>query len=387
MLCPNLLIVAMYECQPGEFLRRLCGNDFENIKRFWTSQEQHPMFADHPMHEDTEHNKKYPFRKFGIPIRFHGDGVTSVARGKIWARSVEAWSWPSCLVKPGVASWVDSFIIMMVFEQLIAAAGDGGDTFDALWKELDWGLYWAYLGMHPDRDSCNNKYTSGILFDRALTPLAGGFRLIMWIVRADLDFIVKRFKQGNYRKGQCFTCGANTTDVPWTDCNDGPVWLPAVWNETTWKLQFPRRHRFFRHVPGAGVALYVADPLHVKYIGTDAYYNGSVLYLLIHVMLPGSVADNLAQVIEEMKQEYKTQGVQRDKMPLLKGTSIKGAKAKLPYLKSTGKEMKHMTKGVVAHFSKTHGAKMCLCGGKPATSMCCLCAPKSCRRPAAQSQD
>ena len=82
MLYPHLLLAAIYRYHPAEFLRRLCGNDFENITRFWTSQEQHPLFADHPMHEDTEHNRKYPLRKFGIPIRFHGDGVTSIACGK-----------------------------------------------------------------------------------------------------------------------------------------------------------------------------------------------------------------------------------------------------------------------------------------------------------------
>ena len=250
MLYPQLLLAALYEHHPAEFARRLCGGALSNIEHFWEGQVNHPMFAGHPMHAPS----KYPFRKFEIPIRLHGDGVTSIACGKIWAKSVEAWSWSSCLVRPGVASWVGSFIIMMVFEQLVAAEGDR-DTMETLWRELDWSLYWAFLGMWPDRDVNNVLYTTGIAFRRKLSALAGGFRLILWVLRADLDWLCKRLRLPSFRACLCICCGANPGLVPWTDCREKAVWLGTVWTEELWKRAFPNRHRLFRHVPGAGVGL------------------------------------------------------------------------------------------------------------------------------------
>ena len=349
MLYPHALLAALYEHHPREFTKRLCGGAISNIGKFWESQVRHPLFDAHPMHECT----KYPFRKFGIPIRLHGDGVTSIACGKIWAKSVEAWSWSSCLVQPGVASWVGCFIIMMVFEQLIAAEGRGEDTMEALWKELDWSLYWAYIGEWPDRDANNVLYTAGLAFRRRLTPLAGGFRLILWVLRADLDWLCKRLRLASFRACQCICCLASPSPaLPWTDCRDNALWLETIWTEDAWRRAFPNRHRLFRHVPGAGVGLYVPDYLHTKLIGTDCYYMASVMHLLIYYIMSGSVLENLAELVKNIRSEYSKRGVWHDRITTIKLTTLQSDGAKLPYLKATGKEVKALGPILLYIFSK-----------------------------------
>ena len=61
-------------------------------------------------------------------------------------------------------------LILFVFECIVA-----GESMDVVFANLAWSLYWAYLGVHPDRCPKGILYTTGVDFDNALTPLAGVF--------------------------------------------------------------------------------------------------------------------------------------------------------------------------------------------------------------------
>ena len=150
MLMPHKLLSVMYHRHGAEFLQRLCGGDAGSIATFWDNMHGHPSYPTHPMHNHEYSNH----RTHGIPIRLHGDGVTSIACGKIWSKSVEALSWSSCLAKPG-ASWVTNCLILFVFECIVA-----GESMDVVFANLAWSLYWAYLGAHPDRCPKGILYTT-----------------------------------------------------------------------------------------------------------------------------------------------------------------------------------------------------------------------------------
>ena len=101
---------------------------------------------------------------------------------------------------------------------------------------------------------------------------------------------------GDYRSNDnpCALCPANDNNPKWTDCREvGCAWLPTCWNNATFAAAFPNRHRFFRYVPGVGIHTYCPDILHVKWIGCDSYFLGSVLMLMVRYnSMPDSEIEN-----------------------------------------------------------------------------------------------
>ena len=71
-----------------------------------------------------------------------------------------------------------------------------------------------------------------------------------------------------------------------------------------WMVANPHRIDLFK-LPGVTATSYVVDLMHAKHMGTDKYYYGSVLFLLVYVMLPGTPELNLQTVWNECKLWYK----------------------------------------------------------------------------------
>ena len=90
----------------------------------------------------------------------------------------------------------------------------------------------------------------------------------------------------------------------------------------------------------------MADILHCKWLGADQYFHGGVLWLLVRYVMPNDIVTNLAKVVVEIEETYRTVGVpKKDQHPNLKRTRIKGGHAaKLPRLKGTGQQCKGLSK-------------------------------------------
>ena len=196
MLMPHALFSILYEKHPAEFRERILGGSPENVTSFWASQERHPEYANHPMHT----HQRFDFRTCGVQYSLHGDGATVVRCGKTGSKSVDSLSWCSLLSKP-CASWFTNFIIVFIFSCSIVENLDTGDpaTMDIIWHRLCYSLYWLYHGVWPDRDVFGRLFTRGWQKLKALTPLAGNSFGVLWIVRADLDFLVKEYKLADWK--------------------------------------------------------------------------------------------------------------------------------------------------------------------------------------------
>ena len=111
-----------------------------------------------------------------------------------------------------------------------------------------------------------------------------------------------------------------------------------MWTNQTVADAFPRRHRLFRHVPGVGIRSYIPDALHCKYLGSDAYFIGSLLWFFISSLMPGTVQANLSLLFAELKKEYKNVGLQGFNQ--LTESMIKSDGNKLAYLKGSGYQIR-----------------------------------------------
>ena len=100
MLMPHALFSHMYNKHQVELRERILGGTPDNITAFWSSQEGHPEFKNHPMHS----HRRSCFRARGVPYSLHADGATVVRCGKTGSKPVNSLSWCSLLAKP-CSSW------------------------------------------------------------------------------------------------------------------------------------------------------------------------------------------------------------------------------------------------------------------------------------------
>lgn len=140
VLEPHRIFATMYHQYPNCFKDRVCGGEFANIRRFWTDMETHPLYRNHPIHNNPKH------MDFGVPIKLHGDGTPVSGLGKAWLQLCEITSWSSMLTTG--ASWIYHFMVHLLYVGLIATDSAGVDTRGRLQRRLRWHHMCACLCNH-----------------------------------------------------------------------------------------------------------------------------------------------------------------------------------------------------------------------------------------------
>ena len=94
---------------------------------------------------------------------------------------------------------------------------------------------------------------------------------------------------------------------PWTDFGPLGPWATRAWDKDEWRAAHPNRHQVF-DLPGVGLYTVVPDALHIKHLGTDQRFYASVMSLLVHDMLPGTIDQNVEQLFNELRDAYQVNG-------------------------------------------------------------------------------
>jgi hypothetical protein len=183
-------------------------------------------------------------------------------------------------------------MVFAMYEGLMTVR-HGITTRDAFFRRFAWSLYWAYLGLWPDRDEYGTMYLSGTLEgDKALTALAGGFFLILWANRGDLKFLqaAMGFPDPNRESGMCPCCEADGSAFNWRDFGSAvamPVWHGTQWalrSMDAWRAAHPNCNELFRKLPTTTINNHIPDWMHVKNLGCDADFFGAVLVFVCYFM-------------------------------------------------------------------------------------------------------
>ena len=118
--------------------------------------------------------------------------------------------------------------------------------------------------------------------------LAGGFFGIVWAFRGDMDWNAEFFNLPRHNDATpCGWCPATSGGaMPWSDFRIHPMaaWMRNIYSSRQWLAANPVRHALLT-LPGVSILTVTPDLMHIKYLGTDQFVLGSVLYLLCFVIL------------------------------------------------------------------------------------------------------
>ena len=120
-------------------------------------------------------------------------------------------------------------------------------------------------------------------------------------------------------------------------------WLQTLYDDVSWMASHPEacvlmREDYFT-IYGLG-----SDFLHVKYLGTDRYFGGSVLWLLCFILLPGSAEENLDVVWAGITEHYRQHNTPNrfGTLQLSMFCSPTEPTESFPMLKGKGAEIRHV---------------------------------------------
>ena len=198
------------------------------------------------------------------------------------------------------------------FEQILKSGQEG--TLNIFFTILQWSFTILQTGQLPSHDWENKAYPEGSWeWKMAGKNLAGGYCGHLLAIQGDLDCFATALSlpRWSVNTGSCANCQCTAAgETTWKKFNSIAHILYMEWSAAQWKL-WPNRSscKLFAipHVTGMNVFL---DYLHIKYLGSDQYQFGGVLWLLCFVVKGSTPANNLHSIWSRMQFWYKKLQVQ-----------------------------------------------------------------------------
>ncbi|CAE7526142.1 unnamed protein product [Symbiodinium sp. CCMP2592] len=188
-------------------------------------------------------------------------------------------------------------------------AENGLHTMHTFFTILAWSFLWLSRGQWPDADWNGKKYPKGSPEQKkALKPLAGGFYCLLFCLIGDLDYFagVLNLPHFSSATNPCPLCRATGSgENTWANFNSDAPWRSTVWTPSAWRAWGGRSKSPLFRLPGTSCHTVSLDYLQTKYLGTDQWLFGSILWLLTHVILSASPLNNLKDIWSRIERYYK----------------------------------------------------------------------------------
>jgi hypothetical protein len=276
----------------------------QKLEDFWTELERRgdPKLVNHPM------KRRKGWKRKAIPITIHGDGVPIIAVGKPGTKSFDNISWQS-LLACGSALSIKLWITGVFLQNLCTSENQDCDTMEQIWTVIVWSLRAAYAGSHPN-EHWAGPWPEHMLGDIELagSSLAGGYFLVLWLVKADWDYQAKIFKLLHYARDDfCDFCPADISldKSMWpSNFSVGAPWKILCRTPQQWRDSNPGMHILFLTFSFLSVHNCYPDELHVLHIGVEQYFLGCVLWLLCFRVLRQTPKTNMNTVWDLILEEY-----------------------------------------------------------------------------------
>ena len=224
--------------------------------------------------------------------------------------------------------------------------GPGG-TIEVFWKLLAWSLNSLAKGIWPSHDYRGVAYPPGSKERaRAGQPLAGGFHCVLVSLVGDMDYFAK-FLQLPHWTGAARSCTlcrcSKWGELSWKDFREVAAWRGMIFTTLTWRDDpDAAKAPIFKALNVSGLTV-APDLMHVKYLGYQQYFLGSVLYLLCFYILPGTPLQNLHVVGLHVLKFQRKYGMQNKVSALFfRKLSIFVRKSGFPKMRGKGGQIKSL---------------------------------------------
>ena len=259
---PDRIFETMRVQKPDCFRTYVCQST-GSIRSFWSEVGSHPALLNHPVRQVQRYEER------AVPVVLHGDGVPITALGA-GQKSCIFISWRSLLCSQ-TSSKRSHMLICPVWSHHIDKQR-GANTVDRIWHIV-----------------CES-------FDRALAeaPRHEGLFMVPVFCTGDLEWfnLAHGLPRWNSRN-PCGCCPVSRQGM--FNFKDVPAVRVDVWPDE-------RRsscHLFRRTLSPSGI---IPDVMHTKHLGIDQRIAGSIVWMLIYQLMPGTPPENLAVLIEDLRQ-------------------------------------------------------------------------------------
>ena len=347
-LLPHHTLSYWYENARDRFDEFMFGGPYnpDMVTSFWKTvvQRRDPRIVRHPMCARPDWMSK------GIGIMLHGDAVPSIGVGKA-PKSFDAYSWQS-LFSFGTTKRAKQYIAGL-FEgckdKPTPRTGDG--TMKQFWGVIIWSMEAAFQGTWPLTNWDGSEWAKGSYEDlKKGTTLAGGFFLVPWVLKGDLDYFAKGlFLPHDSCNSFCTFCPSHSDPADparnWSNFRPDAIWKNELYTVAAWRaLLGAELHWLFLRLPYLSMNNVDPDELHVFHLGTSKRLCGSVLWALCYLGLPKSASDNMNEIWLHIIESYRTHKIDTQYSSLTLSTFCdpKSPRGDFPYLNGKAAEIKDL---------------------------------------------
>ena len=220
-----------------------------------------------------------------VPLALHGDGVP------VAGQSFEA------ITISGILGRQLSSADAKIFISGTLSQCKSRSTSSQFWSNIVLALQVLAEGKFPTEDLDGDTYVCGPQAARAGANIAGGLMFVIFMIRADLDFLANslQLESSTGAGGMCCWCKANNLEEPlddwavafdleaasWSDLSPIARWRHSTWtcheDWLRWKGGINNVHPVFT-LPGVSVFSIMADVLHTLDLGVTKAALGNLLY-------------------------------------------------------------------------------------------------------------
>ena len=340
VMLPHVLFAHIFHTYKNVWEGRFVPST-EQLNAFWDAQEGNPQLD----HEDLR--DRSDLRDRCVPLRMHSDGVVATGRGRSWSKMLDVFSWGPVLGWGKTDTML--YFIWAVWEHQVAKLAEVR-TYDVFARIMRWSFTALWHGKWPTHDHNGIEYPAGTrAYELAhdTVHLADGYFATLWVIESDLDFLAVFWNFPRTNAGcPCAFCECTNLagTMPWNDFRLAPMapWMSLIRNVAYMKANphlFPNP---MYDIPAVSPMTVCIDWMHTKYLGTDQYFLGSVLYVLCTFLMPSAKPEeNCAKIWQDVKTEYTARSTP-SRYRVLKMNMFSSGSGGYPQLKGKAAAIQHL---------------------------------------------
>ena len=138
-------------------------------------------------------------------------------------------------------------------------------------------------------------------------------------------------------------CTNSVGTMPWNNFSVDPPapWMLALRNQEWFLTNAHLLPNPMYSIPGVTAMSVCIDWMHTKYLGTDQYFLGSVLWCMCNFLFDGSLEAVCAEIWGDVKEEYRTRRTPT-RYRVLKVNMFSSGSGGYPQLKGKAHAIKHL---------------------------------------------